>query len=94
MGAFDETTGELMAWILRYPTGCFGMLQVKENHMRKGLGRLVTIALTKKLAKLGLDSTATTIHNNTISRKLFKSVGFKELGEVYLFEWVENNKIH
>ncbi|KAL5278896.1 GLYATL3.2 family protein [Megaselia abdita] len=87
MGAFDKITGELMAWILRYPTGCFGMLQVKKEHLRKGLGKLVTLAITKKLAELGLDSTATTIHDNLISRKLFNSIGFTEQFEVFLFEW-------
>lgn len=80
-----------MAWVLRYPTGCFGMLQVKEKYFRKGLGRLVTITLAKKLAKLGLDSTATAIHDNCIGRKFFKSVGFTEHFKVNFYDQKDIN---
>ncbi|KAL5278800.1 GLYATL3 family protein [Megaselia abdita] len=89
MGAFSKTSGDLLAWILRYPTGSFAMLQVRESHYRNGLGRLVTTAMTKKLAENGLDSSATILMNNIASRNLFMSVGYEEAYEMFIYRTID-----
>lgn len=89
VGAFDSSTGELMAWVLRWPLGGFGMLQVKKNHYRKGLGRLVVIALSQRLAKDGHDVAAAVLTENHPSRSLFRGLGFVEDCELF---WLKRNE--
>lgn len=89
VGAFDSSTGELMAWVLRWPLGGLGMLQVKETHYRKGLGRLVVIALSKRLAEDGHDVAAPVLTENNPSRSLFRGLGFAEDCELF---WLKRNK--
>lgn len=85
LGAFSTSTGELCAWILRYPTGILGMLQVTENFSRKGLGKHMMIAMTKLMAENGLDSSGIILKTNTASRNLCQSVGYQELYEVFYY---------
>lgn len=89
MGAFSTTSGDLLAWILRYPTGTLAMLRVKGELYRKGLGKLVTTAMTKMMAENGLDSSATILNNNTASKNLFESVGYEEAYEVFIYKRVD-----
>lgn len=86
VGAFDSFTGELMAWVLRCPLGGLSMLQVKETHYRKGLGRLVVMVLCKRLAVDGHDVGAAVLTENNPSRSLFRGLGFAE--DCQLF-WLE-----
>lgn len=87
VGAFDKESGELMAWCLRLPIGALGLLQVKSEYYRRGLGRLVTIAQAKQMGEHGYDSSATILFNNKASRALFTGIGFCEMGErSWMFE--------
>lgn len=92
IGAFNSSTGELMAWILRLPFGELGMLQVKKEHYRKGLGRLVVMALCKRLASDGHDVGAPVFTENIPSRSLFKGLGFEEKCELFWLERRDVNK--
>lgn len=89
VGAFDSSTGELMAWVLRCPIGGLSMLQVKETHYRKGLGRLVVIALSRRLAEDGHDVAAAVLTENNPSRSLFRGLGFAEDCELF---WLKRNE--
>lgn len=89
VGAFDSSNGELMAWVLRCPLGGLGMLQVKETHYRKGLGRIVVMALSKRLAEDGHDVAAAVLTGNNPSRSLFRGLGFTEDCELF---WLKRNR--
>uniref|UniRef100_T1GKT9 N-acetyltransferase domain-containing protein n=1 Tax=Megaselia scalaris TaxID=36166 RepID=T1GKT9_MEGSC len=86
MGAFCKTTGNLVAWILRYPIGCLGILQVKREYYRRGLGKLVVTAISKKLGEEGLDCSVTINVKNEPSTKLFKSVGYEKPYDIFLYK--------
>jgi GNAT superfamily N-acetyltransferase len=73
---------ELVAWCLRYDNGSLGILQVAENHRRKGYGSLVTKFLSKKIAKEEKSAVISLIvPGNVKSEKMFEKLGFKNLGQ-------------
>lgn len=61
-------------------TGSLGILQVDEQHLRKGYGEIVTKAITKKIAlKSEIDVTANITFSNLKSFNLFTKLGFKDI---------------
>jgi L-amino acid N-acyltransferase YncA len=63
--------------------GTLALLQVEENHKRKGYGSLITAALSKEFAQLGYDVIATVINKNAKSISLFEKLKFKNCGKTY-----------
>lgn len=59
-----------------YITGDIAALQVDEQHRRKGLGTLVTKAISQQIAEAGHDVCANVLGSNAASRELFKKLGF------------------
>lgn len=79
IGLFEES-GKLLAWCLSMQTGSLGILQVDEEHLRKGYGELVTKAITKEIAlKSDIDVTANIVFDNLKSSNLFTKLGFKDI---------------
>lgn len=84
IGAYTEDD-ELIAWCFRLETGDLSILQVEEKYFRKGYGTLVTVALAKKFADLGYDSSATILPGNSASQQLFENLGFRR---IYDTHWI------
>lgn len=77
VGLFDDAE-ELLAWSLRYDNGSLGVLQVDENHLRKGYGSLIAKALSRKIAEaFESDITALIKYDNFESMSMFTNLGFK-----------------
>lgn len=77
LGLFNEAD-ELLAWSLRYDNGSIGVLQVDENHLRKGYGSLIAKALSRKIAEeFDCDITALIKYDNVGSISMFSKLGFK-----------------
>lgn len=70
----------------RHPSGVLGPLQVDKELRRRGLGRIVTMALSKKIAESGQDLGTIVDKDNTPSLGLFKKLGFCIVDRVH---WTE-----
>lgn len=80
IGLFDDSN-ELLAWCLRYDNGSLAMLQVGDQHMRKGFGSLITKAISKKIAvEFDSDVTAMIVTENQTSINMFTKLGFVATG--------------
>lgn len=80
IGLFD-VNDDLVAWSLRYENGSLGVLQVDENHLRKGYGNLIAKALSKSIAvEDDCDVTAQIVKENVKSLNMFSKLGFKPDG--------------
>ena len=83
VGLFDDSN-ELVAWCLRLDFGSLTVLQVDENHLRKGYGEIVTKANSKKIASdYDVDISTNIVHGNEKSTNLFKKLGFKHIDNNY-----------
>lgn len=83
IGLFTKD-GKLVAWCLSMTTGSLALLQVDENHLRKGYGEIVAKAITKKVAlESGIDVTANIVFANYKSANLFTKLGFKDIDKNY-----------
>lgn len=83
IGLFDKTN-ELVAWVLQIDTGSLAVLQVDENHRRKGYGEVVTRVIAKKIAMdRDSDVTANVKKINQMSTNLFKKLNFKDIDKNY-----------
>ena len=81
LGLFDGN-GELLAWSLMYDNGSLGVVQVDENHLRKGYGSLIVKGISRKIvAEYELDVTALVVQSNERSLQFFTKLGFKQTGE-------------
>jgi ribosomal protein S18 acetylase RimI-like enzyme len=87
VGAFDHATGQLMAWTFHQQPGTMGALQVMTGFERRGLGSLVTRALSKKLAGIGRDTLALVFVDNKASIGMFEKLGFRRIDFAFL-SWV------
>lgn len=87
IGLFNEKTGELMAWCLRYPNGLLTALQVEEKHKRKGYAEVVVKAMAKMLAMDQEDSYATIVTGNSPSQGLFEKL--KYINTELVVTWME-----
>lgn len=63
--------------------GSLAALHVDKDHVRRGLGTLVCLALTKKLGEMGEDVSASVGLPNGPARRLFQRIGFEEVGVNY-----------
>lgn len=63
--------------------GALAMLQVDEEFYGRGLGMLVTKALSKQIAEFKQDITACVFAHNVHSLAIFKKLGFKVVDTVY-----------
>lgn len=80
VGLFDDG-GKLMAWCLRYDNGSIALLQVDEQHMRKGFGSLLAKVMSKKIAvEFDSDVTAMIVDQNKKSIGMFTKLGFVDSG--------------
>ena len=78
LGLFDEKSGELLAWCLENDVNSLFVLQVDENHLRKGYATIITKALSKLIAdERGIDINTTIICSNVKSRGLFEKLSFE-----------------
>jgi L-amino acid N-acyltransferase YncA len=85
VGLYDENN-ELIAWCMMHDFGSLLLLQVVENHLRKGYGVLVTKAIAKKIAEVNGHSTvASVVTSNFKSINLFEKLQFKRSDTNY---WV------
>ncbi|XP_055838916.1 uncharacterized protein LOC129906945 [Episyrphus balteatus] len=97
VGVFTKANNELVAWCFRLQGGFLGALQVKDTHQRMGLGRLVLKSITKKIGQMDQDVMACVGHENTPSKRLFESCGFKVIDKAFWlrtyptkdFEWTD-----
>lgn len=70
-----------MAWCLQYDNGLLALLQVDNQHKRKGYGSLIAKAFSKQIAEsYSLDVGATVVHENLASRTMFEKIGFQIVG--------------
>lgn len=80
IGLFGDD-GELLAWCLRYDNGSLALLQVDEQHLRKGYGSLVAKAISKRIAiEFDSDVTAMIVKHNQKSMNMFTKLGFVGVG--------------
>ncbi|XP_055918700.1 uncharacterized protein LOC129950806 [Eupeodes corollae] len=84
IGAYNEC-GELIAWCLLQPTGALGLLQVRDDYKRKGLGSLLVRAMAKINAEKGIETMAAVVEENNASRAMFKSLGFVEIDRINIW---------
>lgn len=78
LGLYTELD-ELIAWCLMYDNGSLAILQVDDNHLRKGYGSLMAKAMSKKIAEeFEIDVTTLIARTNSNSQKMFAKLGFKE----------------
>lgn len=82
LGIYSKSTRELLAWVLKNESLAIGRLQTIAEAKRKGYGKLLIKAFCRELAeKDEVDLIAYINQTNTASRKLFVSLGFKEIGK-------------
>lgn len=83
VGAYDKASGQLMGWCLTFISQCHNALQVEPEFMGRGLGRLIVAKLAHERALQGKFSHAFVSPTNHVSQKIFKSLGFVRIGEVF-----------
>lgn len=65
-----------------YDNGSLGVVQVDENHLRKGYGSLIVKGISRKIAEhFSMDITALVVQGNEKSLSLFAKLGFRETGK-------------
>ncbi|GBF95575.1 hypothetical protein Rsub_08556 [Raphidocelis subcapitata] len=83
-----DAAGRPVAWAVEYEDGSFGMLHTEEDHRRRGLGRLVLVALVQRLVARGALARAPlfayVVDSNEPSRRLLRALGFQETA---VFSW-------
>jgi hypothetical protein len=82
IGAYDENN-ELMGWCLRLQAGPLGALQVRKKFMRRGIGSLCAITMSKILGNMNLDTFALVNESNFNSQNMFVKLGFKHTDDAY-----------
>lgn len=82
IGAYDENN-ELMGWCLKLQAGAFGALQVRNKFMRKGIGSILALAMSKIQANSNLDAYVMINSENFNSQNLFVKLGFKHIDYAY-----------
>lgn len=79
LGLYNEN-GELVAWCLRMDFGTLAVLQVDDNHLRKGYGSIIAKAISKKIAEeCDIDITTNIVLSNFKSVNLFDKLGFHDI---------------
>ncbi|XP_070505358.1 uncharacterized protein [Chironomus tepperi] len=86
IGLYDQSSGELVAWCLENDVNSLFVLQVDDNHLRKGYASIVVKALSKLIAEeRGLDINANIMCSNVKSTELFKKLSFKVIDKNSIF---------
>ncbi|XP_014254360.1 uncharacterized protein LOC106669409 [Cimex lectularius] len=75
LGVFDKNN-HLVAWALYWFYGGIGSVHTVSEHRRKGLGKMVVNAITKKLGDLGIDVHLNVLRGNMTGESFFESIGF------------------
>ena len=85
IGLYKKENNALAAWVYHSCFGGLQALQTAEEYKRKGFAKLIVKTISKKLATEDpkFDTTLFIVKNNTASKKLFHSLGFKPCGSVY-----------
>lgn len=76
----DETTKEILSFVLISSQYAIGGLTTVEKARRKGYGEFMVKLLSKKLVERGFTPLAYIADNNDRSLKLFDKLGFKRVG--------------
>lgn len=66
-----------------WPLGGIGALQVDEEYQRRGLGALVTKAISRKIAEMGHDVCTDVTEGNVPSQTLFEKLGFASVFDIH-----------
>ncbi|XP_063698005.1 uncharacterized protein LOC134828946 [Culicoides brevitarsis] len=70
LGAFEKETGKLIGWCMQFQSGEMTALQIIDKKwLRSGLGGLIVVAASRKVALLGSDFFAVIDSNNVASKK-------------------------
>lgn len=88
LGLYLKEDQTLVSWIMKNQLLGLGTLQTVDSHKRKGYARILTMALTKKMAEEGVDVHTCIVRQNVVSQTLFKSLGFKHVDHL-MFEKVQ-----
>ncbi|XP_063705443.1 uncharacterized protein LOC134834638 [Culicoides brevitarsis] len=87
LGAFDEETGNLVAWCMQFQSGEMTALQVVDKKwLRSYLGSVLTACVGRKLAELGFDLWGIVASNNDPPQKLiarFRETGVNVIGMMH-----------
>ena len=79
--AFNNVSGEPVAWSLQHPWGPLGVLHVVEGHRKKELGSFVLLAIADKIAKKNGYALSEVPLDNELSVKLHEKCGFKLISQ-------------
>lgn len=86
IGAYKRSpdgTEVLMGWCFLLQSGAMGALQVREEFQGKGIGTLVTNAMTRLLRDHDKDAFGYVGSYNVSSRKIFERLQFDNIGAVW-----------
>ena len=75
--------GELASYIVAHANGSLGMLHTMERFRGKGLARVVVSALVKERFARGRVAYCYIVAGNEASERVFESVGFRRVMDVY-----------
>lgn len=90
IGAYDENN-ELMGWCVRLQVGALGALQVRKKFMRRGIGSLCVMSMSKILANMNLDTFVLVNESNFNSQNMFVKLGFKHTDDAYWLRTLPTN---
>ncbi|KAJ0005042.1 hypothetical protein NQD34_011256 [Periophthalmus magnuspinnatus] len=85
-----DEQGQPVSWILVYDYCAIGILYTVLEHRGKGYAKVLVSALAKRLHSEGYPLFSFIEEDNTVSYKLFKSLGFTEVPS-YRAMWLEVN---
>ncbi|RZF43743.1 hypothetical protein LSTR_LSTR009166 [Laodelphax striatellus] len=81
-GVYSKENGLLMSWVMVTHYGGVGVLQSREDCLRKGYASLATRTLTKAMANCGITPHACIMDCNTRSRAFFEKLGYKRVAGI------------
>lgn len=79
---------DLLSWAIHFFYGGIGAVQTLESEKRKGYGKAVVEAITKKLGELQNDVHLNVVEGNESGEAFFKSLGFRL---AFHSQWAGNN---
>ncbi|XP_014294516.1 uncharacterized protein [Halyomorpha halys] len=79
---------DLLSWAVHFFYGGIGAVQTLESERRKGYGKAVVEAITKKLGEMQNDVHLNVVEGNESAEAFFKSLGFRF---AFHSQWAGNN---
>ncbi|KAJ2948625.1 hypothetical protein O0L34_g7878 [Tuta absoluta] len=76
----ENLDDEPLAWLSVGESGTLSHLYCSEKHRRKGYSEIITKYVVNELLSKGHDVIAYTLENNLNPKKLFRKLGFKDIG--------------